>query len=61
MSSSSSSATILEDIGEALELWSQRILDVEAKIKGVTNLREDIVNSLKRQVLDGLISESDTF
>ena len=57
----SSSATILEDICEALESWSQRILDVEVKIKGVTNLREDIANSLKRQALDGLISESDTF
>ena len=59
--SSSSPATILENIGEALESWSQRILDIEAKINGVGNLRESIVNSLKRQALDGLISESDTF
>ena len=55
------SSSILEDISEALESWSQRILDVEVEIKGVTDLREDIANSLKRQTLDGLISESDTF
>ena len=54
-------ATILEDIREALESWSLRIFDVETQIQGVTDLRESIVNSLKRQVLDGLISESDSF
>ena len=54
-------ATILEDIREALESWSLRILDVEVRIKGVTDLREGIANSLKRQVLDGVISESDSF
>ena len=54
-------ATILEDISEALELWSQRIFDAETKIQGVTDLRQNIIDALQRQVLDGLISESDSF
>lgn len=53
-------ATILEDISEALESWSQRILDAETKLKRTTDLRQDIVDALKRQVLDGLISDQDS-
>ena len=53
-------ATVLEDITDALESWSQRILDVETKIKGVTDLRQDILDALQRQVLDGLISDQDS-
>ena len=53
-------ATILDDISEALESWSQRILDVETKIKRMTDLRENILDTLQRQVLDGLISDQDS-
>ena len=53
-------ATVLEDITDALESWSQRILDVESKIKGVTDLRQSIIDSLQRQVVDGLLSEQDS-
>ena len=56
-----SAATILEDISEALESWSQRILAIETKIERTRDLRENIVNTLQRQVLDGLISEQDSF
>ena len=53
-------ATILGDITKALESWSQRILDAETEIKRTTDLRQDILNVLHRQVLDGLISEQDS-
>ena len=52
--------SILEDISEALESWAQRILDIETKIKRTTGLRENILDALQRQVLDGLIFEQDS-
>ena len=53
-------STILEDISQALEAWSQRILDVEAKIKRVTDFRETLVGDLHRKVQDSIISEQDS-
>ena len=53
-------STILEDISQALEVWSHRILDVEAKIKRVTDFRENFVADLHRKVQDSIISEQDS-
>lgn len=53
-------ATILQDITEALESWSHRILNVETGIKRTSDLRQEILNTLQRQVLDGLITEQDS-
>lgn len=55
------SSGILIDIVDALDLWTQQLLDVESGLMKTQNIRENIINSLKRQVLDGLISESDSF
>ena len=54
-----SRATVLEDISEALESWSQRLLDVETKIGRTDDLRRNIVHSLEGQVLDGLLTDND--
>ncbi len=55
------SSGVLNDIVDALDLWTQQLLDVESGLLKIQNIRENIVNSLKRQVLDGLISESKSF
>lgn len=52
--------TILETIVDALNSWTERILDLEEKLKKTTDIRESIVSSLNRQVLDGFISEQDS-
>ena len=52
--------TILEDISQALEAWSHRILDVETKIKHITDFRETLVGDLHRKVRDSIISEQDS-
>ena len=51
-----STSTILEDISQALENWSHRILDVETKVKRVKDFRETIVADLHRKIEDGVIS-----
>ena len=51
---------ILENIVDGLNSWAEKILDVEERIKKTSNLRESVVNSLNRQVLDGLISQQDS-
>ena len=56
----SSDSEILEDIAEALELWSQRILELETNFGKTKELSEKISNALNRQVLDGMISEQDS-
>ena len=56
----STSSTILEDISQALENWSHHILDVETKVKRVTDFRETIVADLHRKIQDGVISEQDS-
>ena len=60
-SSSSSGSSVLEDIVDAIDLWTQQLLDAESRLKKTQNIRENVANSLQRQVLDGLISESDSF
>ena len=54
-------ATVLQDISEALENWSERVVIFETKIKKTIDWRRSITDSLGRQVLDGLISETDSF
>ena len=56
----STSSTILEDISQALENWSHHILDVETKVKRVTDFRETIVADLHRKIQDSVISEQDS-
>ena len=52
-------ATVLDDILEALESWSQRILIIETKLERTDDLRQSIVHSLEGQVLDGLLTDQD--
>ena len=52
--------SVLEDIIDALDLWTERILDGEERLKKTTDIRKSVLNSLNRQVLDGLISEQDS-
>lgn len=53
------SSSILEDITQALDTWSQQLLDVEIKIKCATDVRENLIGDLRRNVQEGLISEAD--
>ena len=48
------------DIAEALNNWTQRILDVESRYESKTaSFRQTIEDSLKRQQLDGFINHHD--
>ena len=49
---------VLSDIVVALESWTDRIVDTESRIKKTQDLRKSVLDSLNRQVLDGLVSES---
>jgi hypothetical protein len=51
--------SILEGITQALDTWSQQLLDVEIKIKRVSDFRENLVGDLRRNVQEGTISETD--
>ena len=51
---------VLSDIVNALESWTDRIVDVESRIKKTQDIRKGVLESLNRQVLDGLISEQDS-
>ena len=51
---------VLSDIVNALESWTDRIVDVESRIKKIHDIIKRVVDSLNRQVLDGLISEQDS-
>ena len=55
-----STSNILEDISQALEVWSQQLHDVETKIKHVTDFRETLVGDLRRRVDASIISEQDS-
>ena len=55
-----SASTILEDISQALETWSDQILNVETKINRVTDFRETLVEGLRRKVENSTISEEDS-
>ena len=48
---------ILENIVDGLNSWTEQILDVEERLEKITDVRKSVLDSLKRQVLDGLISE----
>ena len=51
---------VLSDIFIALESWTNRIVDTESRIKKTQDIRKSVLDSLNRQVLDGLISEQDS-
>ena len=48
---------ILETIVDGLNSWTEQILDIEERLEKITDIRKSVLDSLKRQVLDGLISE----
>ena len=58
--SSNSNDNILEDIVSAFDSWTSRIIDVESKLQKTQDIRQSVLQSLKRQVLDGLVSEQDS-
>ena len=51
---------VLSDIVIALESWTNKIDDVESRIKKTRDIRNSVLDSLNRQVLDGLMSEQDS-
>ena len=55
-----SASTILEDISQALELWSQQLHNVETKIRRVADFQETLVADLRRKVDASIISEQDS-
>ena len=48
---------ILENIVDGLNSWTEQILDLEERLEKITDVRKSVLDSLKRQVLDGFISE----
>ena len=55
-----SSSDILNDIVDALNNWSQRILDVEGRCNNnIASFRQTIEHSLHRQQLDGFLNHHD--
>ena len=50
---------ILEDIVQALDLWTQRILVLETDLQRNLDIRGNVGDCLQRQVLDGLIKQQD--
>ena len=50
---------ILQNISEALESWTRRILDAETAYSRTGSLYQNIIDSLQRQRLDGFIGEQD--
>ena len=51
--------SVLESIIDGLNSWMDRILD--ERIKKTKDIRESVLDSLNRQVLDGFISEQDIY
>ena len=51
---------VLTDIVIALNSWTEQIIDAESRIKKTQDIRKSVLDSLNRQVLDGLISEQDS-
>ena len=51
---------VLTDIVIALNSWTAQIIDAESRIKKTLDIRKSVLDSLNRQVLDGLISEQDS-
>ena len=52
--------SILKDIVIALDSWTEKIIDAESRIKKTQDIRKSVLDSLNRQVLDGVISEQDS-
>ena len=52
--------SVLKDIVIALDSWTEQIIDAESRIKKTQDKRKSVLDSLNRQVLDGLISEQDS-
>ena len=52
--------TVLKDIVIALDSWTEKIIDAESRIKKTQDIRKSVLDSLNRQVLDGVISEQDS-
>ena len=52
--------SVLESIIDGLNSWIEKILDVEERLKKTKDIRQSILDSLNRQVLDGLISDQDS-
>ena len=50
---------VLEDIVDALDLWTQKILVLETDLQQNSDVKKTIVDCLQRQVLDGLLKEQD--
>ena len=50
---------ILEDIIDALDLWTQKILVLETDLQQNSDIKKTIVDCLQRQVLDGLLKDQD--
>ena len=48
---------ILQTISEALESWSQPVCNLETICKQTSDFHQRGVNSLKGQMIDGLISQ----
>ena len=55
-----SSSIILEKISEALDVYSQQLLDVGIKIRREEDSYEDLITDLQRKVDAGIISEQDS-
>ena len=55
-----SSSIILEKISEALDVYSQQLLDVGIKIRREEDSYEDLITDLQRKVNAGNISEQDS-
>ena len=49
---------ILENIVDGLNSWTEQILDVEERLEKISDVRKSVIDSLKRQVLDGLIFQN---
>ena len=50
--------SVLESIIDGLNSWMEKILD--ERLKKTKDIRESVLDSLNRQVLDGFISEQDS-
>ena len=51
--------SILTDIAEALDSWTDKILVLETDLSRNSDIQKKISSSLKKQVLDGLIGDKE--
>ena len=50
---------VLLTISEALESWSDRVCNLETVCRRTSDYNQKVIDSLNRQLLDGLISQGD--